>query len=39
MAGAGIAPGLQPRGGRSKEFICGRESQIWVEGDVEAAAR
>lgn len=37
MAGAGIAPGLQPRGGRSREFICARESPgLGYKGDVEA---
>lgn len=40
MRGAGIAPSLQPRGGRSKEFICAREPQIWVRrGVLSAAAR
>lgn len=37
MAGAGIAPGLQPRGGRSREFICARESPgLGYKGNVEA---
>lgn len=37
MAGAGIAPGLQPSRGRSREFICARESPgLGYKGDVEA---
>lgn len=37
MAGVGIAPSLQPRGGRSREFICARKSPgLGYKGDVEA---